>query len=191
MTMYNVPDEAYEIGLLNREYHARLFQQLDKWASIAGVSPNYVWTKMSTVCTDNDIKWVKRFKKTDWHGLVYVGEPATLNIAEKMMTMVGCCLRNYVDGRFMTLQTIIQLLKDDEMPEPTIVFVPNFCDLMARDKKLVTSVQSSALLGWLYSRLSKGQKTIMYIGSMDAVRHCYGASMAAHLASQYVLIQQA
>ena len=188
MNMLDIPDEVFEIGLLNRDYHARLLQALDKWTSVAGIPPQFVWSKLSTYCNNKDIAWVKKLRDDNFHGVVYVGKPDELQIENRMMAIVGACLRNYLDARFIPLQTVLQLLKDEDMDNPSVVLVPNFCDVTAKDKKMVTSVQSSILLGWLYSRLSKNLKTVMYVGSMEAVIHSYGPTMWSHLKTHYTLM---
>jgi hypothetical protein len=188
MNLLEIPDEVFEIGLLDREYHARLLQGLEKWTAIAGIPPRFVWSKLSTYCTAKDVAWVKKLRRDDFRGVVYTGNPENLQIENMMMAITGACLRNYMDARFMTVQSILQQLKDETMDNPTVVLIPNFCDVMASDKKLLTSVHSAVLLGWLYSRLSKNLKTIMYVGSMEAVIHMYGKTMWNHLKSQYVVL---
>lgn len=181
-----IPDEVYDIGILNRKYHARLLQGIEHWAGIAGVPPHFIWSKLSQYCTDEDVAWVKNLKKGYDHGLVYTGK-YTMPIEDKMAAIVGACLRNYVDARFMTVQQVLSRLKSDTMPSPTVVLVPNFC-LAKEDTNNVAPWEAASILGWLYSRLAKNLKTVLYASDMKTVTEVYGSSMTKHLSAHYKII---
>ncbi len=184
--MIQVPEEAFETGVLDREYHARLLAGLPRWAGTAGIPVEFVWTKMSQYCTQEEIDWVKNMRTGKDQGLIYVGK-STIPVEDRMMAIAGACLRNYVDARLMSVQQVLAKLKDDDMPECTVVLVPNFCMAKA-DTVSAAPWESAALLGWLYSRMSRGNKTILYVGDMKRLEAMYGESMAKHLTSHYTFI---
>lgn len=185
--MLTIPDEIFEIGILNREYHERLLMDLPRYARVAGIPPHFVWAKMSQYCTDDDVQWIKAMRGGTSLGLIYVGAKFPVPVEDKMMAIVGLCMRNYIDARFMPVQTVLSNLKDGDMPSPTLVLVPNFC-MSKGDVSGVMSWQGEALLGWLYSRMSQNKKTVLYVGDMDHLSATYGESMAKHLRSHYTLI---
>lgn len=185
--MLNIPDEVFEIGILNREYHERLLADLNKYAGIAGIPKEFVWAKLSAYCTDKDVEWVRRMREGKDHGLVYEGSGFSVPIADKMMAITGACLRNYIDARFMTVQDVLEQLKNGTMRSPTMVLVPNFC--MPKDEaSSVAPWQAASLLGWLYSRMAHDLKTVLYVGDMATLEKNYGEAMASHLRHHYTFL---
>lgn len=184
--MVKVPEEAFDAGVLDRDYHARLIAGLPKWAGKAGIPMEFVWTKLSKYCSKEEIEWVKGMRQSKDHGLVYTGT-FSVPIEDKMMAIAAACLRNYVDARFMSVQQVIARLKEDDMPECSVVLVPNFC-MSKDDTSNVAPWEAAALLGWLYSRLARGQKTVLYVGDMKKLEAAYGESMARHIKSHYTIV---
>lgn len=182
-----IPEEVFEIGILNREYHDRLLADLKRFAAKAGIPPDFVWSKLSQYCTDADMAWVRGMRDGNDHGLIYEGTEFHVPVEDKMMAIAGACLRNYIDARVMTVQDVLNRLKDDNMPAPTLILVPNFC-MSKDDVNSVAPWQAAALLGWLYSRLAKNLKTVLYVGSMPTLEKAYGEAMARHLKAHYTII---
>lgn len=181
-----IPEEVFEIGILDREFHARLISGLGHWASIAKIPEQFVWAKLSQYCTEEDVSWVRNMKTTDDAGLVYTGVP-TIPIEDKFAAIAGVCLRNYIDARVFTVQEVVSELKNDSMPDSSVILVPNFC-LGKDDSSNVAPWESSTLLGWLYTRLSKGLKTILYVSDFSVLEGEYGISMVKHLHNHYKII---
>ena len=184
-----VPEEVFEIGILDRDYHDRLLTGLDKWTEIAGIPEEFVWSKLSRYCKDEDLAWVRELREDKSHGMIYTGDS---NVEMKMMAITGACLRNYIDARFMTVQQVLSRLMDDDMPDASVVLIPNFCMEGVAGSDGSGSVlpwQSAKLLGWLYSRLAKGLKTVLYVSSMKTLEKHYGEAMAKHLKNHYVIVQ--
>lgn len=184
---HDIPEEIFEIGILNREYHARLLADLKRFAEKAGIPPYFVWSKLSEYCTDDDLAWVKRMRAGSDHGLVYTGTQFKVPVEDKMMAIAGACLRNFIDARVMTVQDVLSALKDDAMQHPTLLLVPNFC-MSNEDVSGVASWQAASLLGWLYSRMAKDLKTVLYIGSMAHLEKVYGEAMARHIRAHYCIL---
>lgn len=185
--MLNIPDEVFEIGILNKDYHERLLADLHKYAAIAGIPVEFVWSKLSAYCTDQDLEWVRRMREGQDHGLIYEGTNFEVPIADKMMAITGACLRNYIDARFITVQDILQQLKDHTIKSPTLVLVPNFC-MSKEEASSIAPWQAADLLGWLYSRMARDLKTVLYVGSMATLEKNYGEAMASHLKAHYSII---
>lgn len=184
----HIPEEVFSIGILDVEYHDRLLADLNRFSEKAGIPPQYVWSKLSSYCTDKDITWVRKMREGTDHGLVYVGNTGKVSVEDKMMAIAGACLRNYIDARVMTVQDVLSKLKNDSMPYPTLVLVPNFC-MASTDASGVASWQAAALLGWLYSRLARNLRTVLYVGSLSALESLYGEAVVRHLKAHYTFIQ--
>lgn len=181
-----VPEEVFSSGLLDKVHHERLIANLDNVSKIAGVPPKFVWTKLSAFCSKEEIEWVRRIRSADSSGLALTGKLSS-SVDNKMMVMVGAFLRNYIDARVMTVQDVIQRLKDDDMPSPTVLLVPNFC-VEKGEGGDIPQWQVSSLLGLLHTRLSKQQKTVLYAPSLSALEKQYGQPFRAHVEAHYTVI---
>lgn len=183
----SVPEEAYTSGVLNKEFHDRLIRDIDVVSESAGIPPKFLWSKMSEMCQEADIEWVKSIPKSMDHGLVMVGsgfKKADHPVTDRMMAMAGAFLRNYIEAKVMPLQDVLTALKNDSMPSPTILLIPNFC-LANTDGGSVAPWQIGSLLGLLYSRLSRNQKTVVFVSSIECVEKAYGESFKAHFQSHF------
>jgi len=181
--MVQVPETAFSLKVLDRELHERLIADIEKVCKIAGTPPFMVWTGMSPYCTPQEINWVSKSLTSEKSGLVLVGLQET-PIEDKFMAMTAAYLRNYKDARMLTLQEVLHHIKRDDLPEPTVLLVPNFV-LGKNTGGEIPQWQTSGLLGMLYQRMSQGLKTILYIDSMDNLKMNYGASFVDHLSSHY------
>lgn len=135
------------------------------------------------------MEWFKGMKHGKECGVVYVGlENSKVPIEDRMLAMTGAFLRNYVNAKFMVVQDVLLQLKKGEMPECTVLLIPNFC-LSKGDGGHIASWEVSSLLGLLYSRLGKGLKTVLYVSSMESLVAQYGKPFKSHIDSHYVIVQ--
>jgi hypothetical protein len=187
MPKMEIPSEVFEIGILDKEYHARLLANLEGFASMAGIPQEFIWAKMSEYCSPEEMSWVRRMRMGSDHGLCYRGQ-FPVPIEDKMMAMTGACLRNYIDARMMSVQEVLSQLKDGVMPhQPTVLLIPNFCLSHGAGGDIPTW-QSSNLLGLLYSRLARNLKTVLYIDSEPGLAKNYGEPFLKHIRAHYTLI---
>lgn len=186
MSKHQIPPEVFDIGILNKEYHDRLLADLDGFAQKAGIPPAYIWSRLSEFCSVKEAEWVKRMRLGKDHGLAYVGKFNT-PVEDKMMAIAGACLRNYIAAKVMPVQEVLNRVKDDNMPYPTVLLIPNFC-LDKDDGGSIAQWQSSSLLGLLYSRLAKNLKTVVYIGSEAALEKNYGEAFLKHIKAHYTIV---
>lgn len=183
---HGIPEDVFSIGILSHEYHERLLSDLDRVVETAGIPKHFVWSKMSEYCTEPEVAWVKRMRKGQDHGLAYIGKKNKA-IEDKMMAIVGACLRNYIDARLMTVQEVLTRLKNDTMPQPTVLLIPNF-SLEKKDGGDIPQWQVSSLLGLLYTRLARGLKTVIYISDLNSLSMFYGESFKKHIDSHYTKV---
>lgn len=186
--MLNIPEQVYEEGLLDRDYHSRLVADGSAAIAAAGILPHMLWSKLSDYCSEEEISWVRAIRKQDTRpGLLLMGK-STVSVESRMMAMTGACLRNYIDARLLTVQDVLALLKTDTMVSPTVLMIPNFC-LDKGNGGDIATWQVSALLGLLVSRLTKGLRTVLYASSMQAVEMNYGDSFRSHLQTHYFTVK--
>lgn len=182
-TVIDVPIEAFNCNRLNREYHERLLANLTLFTHIANIQPKYIWSSLKDYCKSNDLEWVKTIKLQDTTGMYYSGK-CHQPVEDVMSAIAGAMLRNYIDARMMTLQEVINHLKDNDMPAPTVLLIPNFY-LSANNGGKVATWEVSDLLGMLLQRMSQNLKTIIYINDVKGMEKEYGSTFADHITKHY------
>lgn len=181
-----VPESAFSAKLLDREYHERLLADLSQIVAKAGVPANAVWSRLSEYCTQDEVDWVRNIRSSEDSGLLFLGSKFVPSVEDKMIAITGVCLRNYTDARVMPLQDVLRVLKEGEMPTPTVLLISNFC----LDKSKGGDVPTwdvSMLMGLLLTRSNKGLKTILYSTSMALVQKQYGDAFKALLECKFAI----
>lgn len=176
-------------SILDEKVHGRLIADLDRVASVANIPKTMIHRTMKDYCTPEEIDWVRHIRNRggDKVSLAYVGDSGDTPIESRMMAMTGACLRNFIDARLMTLQEVINLLKEDAMPEPTVLMIPNFF-IGKDDGGQIASWEVSSLLGLLISRLSAGKVTVLYVQSLKQLEAQYGKPFTTHIKQYFTLI---
>ncbi len=182
-----IPQDAFKQKLLDEKYHERLLMDVEKVTEQAGIPLNFVWSKLSDYCDPEDSEWVRGMRLNNDCGLAYVGNFEN-PVADKMMAITGACLRNYIDAKFIPLQDVAASLKRGHPPVASVLLIPNFCIGKAGVDD-VPPWEVSALLGMLYTRLAKNQKTVLYIGSMAALEKNYGTAFKQHITNHFTVIE--
>ena len=181
-----IPAAAFKSGLLDKEFHERLLTDLEQLTGKAGVPMHAVWSRLSDYCTSSEVAWVKDLRTSLDCGLVFYGDNFAINVEDKMVAIAGVCLRNYTDARVMPVQDVIRRLKDDNMPSPTVLLIPNFCIHKDGGGDLPTW-DTSHLMGLLITRSGKGLKTVLYCQSLEVAEKQYGPLFRKHLEAKYAL----
>lgn len=174
----------YEAGVLDEEYHARLIQSLPLVMEQAGIPKKFILGSAKDFVPQADLEWLRSYaalREEGSAGLVYVGvEDASI----RLMALVGAFIRNYIDARFVTLQDVLEKLKNGVDYSPSVVAMPNF---FSGTGASVPSWQASQLLGWLYDRHAKEKTTLLYVSSMEELKKTYGDAMYQHIKSSYIM----
>jgi hypothetical protein len=181
-----VPEKAYKEGVLDKEYHARLIEDMSAMCSTAGITPEYLWTSMSEYLTEEEADWVIHLKNTSGNGLLFTGK-LDIPVENKMMSMAGACLRNYMDARVMPVQDVVAGAKSNKIELPSVLLIPNLC----LDKGTESSLppwQVSLLLGHLYRRLSQNLRTVVYVADLAMLGKTYGTAFKDHLTTNYHVV---
>lgn len=179
----------YDGGALKPDHHARIVTDIERIAQTAKILPMYIAKRMSSCgCTEKEIDWLRDLKQhrdDGVTGMVYLG--GCNSVEDRMMAVAGACIRNYIDARMFTVQEVIEGLKDKSLPDCRVMLVPNFY-LMHSEGGDLPSWQTSSLLGWLYSRYSSGNFTVLYVQSTDKLSQEYGVSFKDHIQKHYIRI---
>jgi hypothetical protein len=187
MIMQSAVMEAYDSGILSREDHSRLVQNLEHYAQKANILDLMILNKMSFfACTEAEIdytKAIKRMAAKGNYGLIYTGKE-TSPVITRMMAVAGACLRNFVDAKVVTLQELLSDIKEGNHPEARVLLIPNFF-INRADGGKIAEWHIPELLHLLYSRMMKGQQTFLYVSDFDALRKNYGDPIANHLEKSF------
>lgn len=182
----DIPKEVFSEGLLDKVHHERLLADLPKVAEMAGIPPQFVWSKLSEYCKGEDYQWVRHIRSLPSQGLCYTAKQA-VPVEDKMMAITGALLRNYIDARVLSLQEVIARLKDGDMPSPTVLLIPNFC-LDKSEGGDIPSWQVSSLLGLLITRMSQNLKTVLYVSSIATLEKSYGEVFKQHITTHFEMV---
>jgi hypothetical protein len=169
--------QAFGNGILDKDVHSRLVQNLPHYCERAGVSDIHIASRMSQFgCSVDEIEYVKSIKRrpaVNQFGLVY-GDTTALT---RMQAVAGACVRNFVDAKVMTLAQIFASIKEFGEPEATVLCIPDF--YAGTHKTPEWRVQE--LLGLLYARKARSQQTFVFVSNADDLRTAYGDPVADHV----------
>lgn len=176
---------AFESGLMDKGYHERLIADIQGVVQQAGIPELYVWTSMRKHCGGDEISYITDLKThTDKEnpvfGMVYLGKVKDTPINDRMMSIAGACLRNYINAKVMNLQEILVAMKNNMMPSPTVLLIPNFF-LNRSDGGRIAEWEISSLIGLLYKRQQEDKQTVLYVGDWDGMKADYGQVFADHI----------
>ena len=175
---------AIEHGLIDETYHEQLLADLQGVVRQAGITEQYLWTPTSDYCGEDELEFVFDLKNESCPlGMVYYGNVNGAAINERMMAIAGACLRNYINAKVMTIYDVLAALKDGDMPNPTVLLIPDFYD-----GGKVPDWQKNGLLGLLYKREQQGKKTVVYVSSKKDLAKEYGKPVAEHVHNKFVPI---
>ena len=181
-------EAAISKGIIDEDYHDMLLADLEGLTRQAGIPVDYVWQPLSNYIGEVEYNYVNSLKQDDCKlGMAYTGKVADPPVNERMMAIAGACLRNYINAKVMTVQDVLQALKDDSMPSPTVLLIPNFCMGKTTGGHLA-DWEKSSLLGLLYRRQQRSQKTIVYVSSKGDLIETLGQPFAEHLYNNFVRI---
>lgn len=170
---------------LDPDIHGRLIAEIDDIARYAGVPRKYIEESMAEFCGDKEIEWVRGYKdhpRQGVFGLAYVGVGST----QRMMAMVGAFTRNFIMARLITMRDIVDLLREGDMPDPSVLVIPSFYTSLA--KGALTAYQISLLWDLLEDRMIKERQTVLGIESMSKMKAGYGDHFAQLVENHYLKV---
>lgn len=182
--------QAIESGLIDETTHEMLLADLPGVLRQANIPEKFVWTSIHDYCGEAEIDYVSTLNDKDAEaiGMMYVGNIEGASVNDRMMSIAGTCLRNYINARVMTVQDVILSLKTDTMPtNVSVLLIPNFF-IGKKYGGSIADWEVSALLGMLYKRQHEGKKTILYISDKKALEAEYGKTFIDHMNGKFVLI---
>lgn len=163
----------------DEHYHAPLLRAVESVVRDANIPEVALYQSMVGVCSEEEIEFMRgmrRHARGGIYGMVLEGR-AAVSPLDRFSLMAGACLRNYIAARVMTVQDVLEALENGNMPDPTVLLIPNF---YVTGSKLM-DWQVSKLLGLLYSRQSAARQTVVYVSNLAAMTKAYGSAVQQHL----------
>lgn len=179
--------DHYASGILKPDKHARLVANIEAFAKDAMITSNWISSRLSEYCSPQEIEWLKRFKfhaQENNFGLCLTGECD--NVLDRMSSMAGGLLRNFIRARVVTLHTIL-----GEEPvdlDCTALLIPNFFTKQGKGNTGVPGWKIGELQDLLMQRRLNGQQTILYVENMAEMASEYGAHMRRFIANNYTMV---
>lgn len=182
--------KIYEKGapVLHSPYHDRLLADIDRFAAMAGIagSMEYIWQSVhESKLGVKEKEYLKSFPllaNEGKFGLAYLGD--VKNIPDRMMSIVGILLRNYVDARFISMSDIFSLKSKGEEVQGSCLCIPNF--YIRKESGLsVHEWKVQAVYDLLIQRLSAGKQTVVQIEDTAAFTSAYGTSVWDLIKTKY------
>lgn len=184
----NIHEAQYFEGTaLDPEHHAVFVKRIDEFAATAHIPVQYILDPMTKHCTAEDIDWMKTYRKhtrEGKYGLCYFGKQ-TRPVLPRMMSITGAALRNFIDARVLPVQQLLELARQNDVPEPQLLLIPNFYIDGSQPIAGTGQVLSSLLI----DRMATSQQTVIYVESLTKMEDAYGTWITAHITDNFDLIE--
>lgn len=183
-------EEKKVASILNKEYHARLIEDIDHYASVANVPVHMIHEPMAKYCSPEEVAWFKGIllqREKGVAGLCLTGIDIKRPVETRMMAMACALLRNYVDARVVTMTTLLEEHKGGEVESPTVLFIPNFYVEYAGGKPN-TNWQVNILQDILMRRLVEQKTTVIYVQSIEGIKKNFGESIGVFIEAHWKIL---
>lgn len=163
--------------------HERILMDMEHIRSVANIPLEYLQNSMVKVCTPAEVDWVRNFHthRATKAGLVLSGVPDS---EAHCLAITGALVRNFVDARVMPLNTALQAIESNTLPDPTVMVIPNF--YQKSFGKTLPAWKVSALYDLLLSRFTSGRPTVIAVEDLASMEQGYGPFIVDHLKTHYI-----
>jgi hypothetical protein len=172
--------------VLDSVRHERILADIDNICSRAGIPKQMLSKSAVGICNITELNWLKKFPqfRAANTGLLLTGKHVPAPDI-KMMTMAAVLLRNHIDARVITLQTLLDIHKGgNEVPDPTVLLIPNLYQRLGG--KGIPSWQLQIAYDILLARFTAGKVSVVYSEHIDHMAAEFGSLLPAHLLANYV-----
>lgn len=167
------------MSVLDSTIHARLIEDIDHVSELAGIPKRFIHESMAQYCPEEQVKWVSQFRQQQGSGYYGLCISGMASPAQQMMSITGAFVRNFVDARLISLQSLLEALKNGDPPNATVLLVPSF------HRTGLTSYQINALWSFLEDRMLADLQTVVQVQSIAQIGSEYGKHFRAHLENHF------
>jgi hypothetical protein len=172
------------VVVLDPVVHGRIIADMERVCEIANVPASFIRHSMKSFCQDGEIEWVRSFnvsRKDGLGGLALVGAD---HAETRCMAIAGTLVRNFIDARVISLNTIVS--HPVEAMEPTVLVVPNL--YLNSFGKQLTAWQVQSVYDVLLNRLTANKPTVVCVESLEGLKLAYGPVFAEHIKEHFQTI---
>lgn len=155
---------------------------------MSNVPARMIRQSINGYCTEAEIDWLRNMPRhgaMGHYGLCLYG-PVQVLPETKFPAMAAALIRNYVDARVFTLRQLLELEESGDLPNPTVLFIPNL--FVSTKGQTLTGWQTQMLMDVLIRRMTAGRMTVVYVENMDLLAKEFGTMFMQHLKNNYVLL---
>ena len=176
----------YEGGVIDYDTHFRLVPNIEVYAKQAGIPEHYVYHTSIGILEGKEVKYAKTWNELpSKHVFGGYYTQKSEGYMERIYSIIGLSLRNYIDARIITLQDLITALKNGESIDNTLVCIPNL-SVHKNSGGDVPSWQLSIVVGWLLGRINGKKQTIIYFEDTNTLKQQYGSLVETHIYNHFV-----
>lgn len=174
--------------VLNRDVHARLVANIDHYAAQAGIQTAWISRRLADTCNAEEVTWVRslRFLQEQGRaGLVLHGKDPRPDATTRMSAIAGALTRNFIVARVLTLNALLANLTESDVPDQTVLLVPNFALDQPKDSKAQAQWRTQAIHDALVARHTAGKLTVVYAVSLERVAADWGEATRQLVENHY------
>ena len=181
--------DPYASGVLLKDVHARLVANLNGYAQDAGVQPFWLSTSMKDVCSPEEMEFVRNLnvakKERGKFSAAFVGQSSNSPVEMRMYAIAAALVRNFVRARVISLNQVIDTLNEGELPDASVLLIPNFFFALGEGGELKSWLKVG-LLDMLYARQAAHQPTLLGVSNMKMLEKDYGTQFRVFIEQHYV-----
>src|SRR5574337_715786 len=133
------------------------------------------------------MEWLKHYPEHAKSGMgLLVTGAQSIAPSTKCFAIAGALLRNFVDARVITRDTLLKALEAERELSPTVLLMPNLFTVTAG--KSLPDWRVQLLYDALLARRAAGKPTVAYVEDLHALTEVYGTVFAQHLHDDYVQV---
>lgn len=169
---------------LDKEYHRDLLKNLDVYLTQACIPESYIFRPLNDFCEEDLITYVMDIRNLAYKNIAGIALVGDKHYFDKLCAITAACLRNLIDARVITTGTLIDKKKDNDLPDPTVLLIPN----LHSEGELVHDWKVQTLTDILLTRQSKGKPTLVYVEDLDSFKSVF-PMLHQIVTSNYITIQ--
>lgn len=180
--------EYYATGILNYQKHWRMVSNIEMYAEQSGIPEYFIYHTSEGILLPQDVKYLEEFSSQFIKGISGAVFEGKENFIDRMYSMVGVLIRNFVDARFITLQDLIKEIKSGNSPKSKLICIPNFA-LDKSEGGNVATWEMSNVLSWMLNSHSQGRQVVIYVETLDYINQQYGGVLRTHIDNHFLELE--
>ena len=180
--------EYYATGILNYQKHWRMVSNIGMYAEQSGIPEYFIYHTSEGILLPKDVEYLEKFSSHFINGISGAVIESNHNFMDRMYSMVGVLIRNFIDARFITLQDLIKEIKSGNSPKSKLICIPNFA-LDKSEGGNVATWEMSNVLSWMLNSHSQGRQVVIYVETLDYINQQYGGVLRTHIDNHFLELE--